>query len=160
RRRMVQRRWSFRLPRMPEPRWTRDITFATVPGTSRDLLCDLWQPPAGVSPSGTAIVYLHGSAWYLLDKDVGTRRFFRQLAAQGHVVMDVAYRLCPEADITGMVADARRAVGWMKRHAPELAVDPGHVVLAGASAGGHVALLAAYAGRELTPPDLIGTDTS
>ena len=49
----------------------------------RRLLCDLWQPLRGVAPSGLALVYLHGSAWYLLDKDFFTRPFFRHLAAQG-----------------------------------------------------------------------------
>lgn len=55
-------------------------------------------------------MYLHGSAWYLLDKDYGTRPFSRHLAAQGHVIMDVAYRLCPEVDIYEMVGDVKRAV--------------------------------------------------
>jgi acetyl esterase/lipase len=126
------------------------------------LLADIWQPPAGVEPSGTAIVYLHGSAWYLWDKDCGTRPFFRRLAAQGHVVMDVAYRLCPEVDVVGMVGDAKRAVAWMKANAARLGVNPQRVVLMGASAGGHVALLAAYGSDQprLTPEELRGVDTS
>ena len=63
--------------------------------------------------SGLAFVYLYGSAWWILDKDFGTRPLFRQLAAQGHVIMDVAYRLCPEVDIYGMVGDVKRTVAWM-----------------------------------------------
>jgi acetyl esterase/lipase len=76
----------------------QNLPFATIPGSERQLLCDLWQPPENVPPSGLAFIYMHGSAWYLLDKDVGTRPFFSHLAAQGHVVMDVAYRLAPETD--------------------------------------------------------------
>ena len=93
---MLKRRWTWHLPAAPEARWQRDVPFWSLPDSSRRLLCDLWQPPQGVAPSGLAVVYVHGSAWYLLDKDVGTRPFFRDLAAQGHVVMDVAYRLYPE----------------------------------------------------------------
>lgn len=161
-RRMLQRRWSWRVPSAPQPRWTRDVPFSTIPGTNRQLLCDIWQPPAGVEPSGTAIVYLHGSAWYILDKDVLTRPFFRHLAAQGHVIMDVAYRLCPEVDAAGMVGDAKRAVAWIKANAAQFGVTPERVVLMGASAGGHVALLAAYTPNHprLTPEDLRGVDTS
>ncbi|NWG18102.1 MAG: alpha/beta hydrolase fold domain-containing protein [Chloroflexi bacterium] len=97
--RLLQRRWNLGLPRTGAPRWERDIAFWTIPGTDRNLLCDVWQPPEGVTPTGMAVIYLHGSGWYLSDKDFGTRPFFRQLTAQGHVVMDVAYRLCPEVDI-------------------------------------------------------------
>ena len=68
------------------------------PRCRRRLLCDLWQPPRGVASSGLALVFLHGGAWYMLDKDFFTRPFFRHLAAQGHVVMDVAYRMYPETD--------------------------------------------------------------
>ena len=68
--------------------------------------------------SGLAVVYLHGGAWYGLDKDVGTRPLFRHLAAQGHVVVDVAYRLFPETDLPGMVADAKRALAWVSTTRP------------------------------------------
>jgi acetyl esterase/lipase len=149
--RMVGRGWRGRLPTVPEPRLRQDVVFATVPGTGRKLRCDLWQPPAGVPASGLAVVYLYGSAWYILDKDVGTRPLFRHLTAQGHVVVDVAYRLFPETDIPGMVADAKRAVAWVKDHAADLQIRPDRVVVAGGSAGGHLALLAAYAPHDPTP---------
>ena len=113
-------------------------------------------------PSGLAFVYLHGSAWWILDKDFGTRPLFRQLAAQGHVVMDVAYRLCPGVDIFGMVGDVKRAVAWMKTNSAQYQVNPACIVLGGGSAGGHLALLAAYTPNhpQLTPPDLQGSDLS
>jgi acetyl esterase/lipase len=160
--RMLRRRWTWRAPNAPEPRWKRDVAFLTIPGSDRNLLADIWEPPAGVEPSGAAIVYLHGSAWYLWDKDCGTRPFFRRLAAQGHVVMDVAYRLCPEVDVVGMVGDAKRAVAWMKTNAARFRVNPQRVVLMGASAGGHIALLAAYGSNHprLTPKELRDVDTS
>lgn len=143
--RMISRWWAGRLRSGPQPRLRQDVVFATVPGTDRVLLCDVWRPPPGVAPSGLAVVYLHGSAWYTLDKDFATRPLFRHLAAQGHVVVDVAYRLFPETDVPGMAGDAKRAVAWVREHATDLAVDPDRIVLAGGSAGGHLALLAAYA---------------
>jgi len=146
----------------PEPRWERDVPYVTVPGTDRKLLCDVWQPPLGVAPSGLALIYMHGSAWYLVDKDVGTRPMFRHLALQGHVVMDVAYRLYPEVRMADMVGDVKRAVAWMKSNAVRFGVNPARIVLAGGSAGGHLALMAAYAPRhpDLTPLDLKDADLS
>lgn len=161
-RRMVRRRLTWRLPRAPEPRWTRDVPFWTIPGTDRRLLADLWEPAPGVEQTGTTIVYLYGGSWHSFDKDVLTRPFFRQLAAQGHVVMDAAHRSCPEADVAGMVGDVHRAVAWIKANAERYGVDPERVVVMGGSSGAHIALLAAYAPGhpQLTPDELQGVDTS
>jgi hypothetical protein len=52
-RRMLQRRLTWHLPTVPEP---RDVPFCTILGTDRQLLADLWEPPAGVAQTGTAIV--------------------------------------------------------------------------------------------------------
>ena len=157
---MVGRGWRGRLPTTPEPRLRQDVVFATVPGTGRQLLCDLWQPPPEVPASGLAVVYLHGGAWCALDKDLGTRALFCHLAAQGHVVVDVAYRLFPETDLPGMVADTKRALAWVKDHAADLQIQPDRIVVAGGSAGGHLALLAAYSHDDptLAPAELAGSD--
>ncbi len=142
-------------------RCARDVPFRALPG-SRQLLCDVWQPAPGAAPSGVAVIYLHSSAWHMADKDVWTRPLFRHLAAQGHVVMDVGYRLCPEVDLYGMLADAQHAIAWMRANATRYGADPQRLVAAGASAGGHLALLAAYtAGHPLlTTGELRGVDTS
>jgi acetyl esterase/lipase len=166
---MLKSRWSIWLPRTKEPRVERDLAFWTIPaegsdheGADRKLLCDVWQPAEGVARSGLAFIYIHGGCWYLLDKDFGTRPMFRHLAGQGHVIMDVAYRLCPEVDIHGMLGDVKRAVAWMKANAGRYQVNPDRIVLSGGSSGGHLALLAAYtpAHPGLTPPDLKGLDLS
>ena len=153
-------RAALRLPAVPEVRMEQDISFATSPGTDRKLLCDIWQPPDNITPSGVAFIYLHGSAFYFLDKDFNTRPFFRQLAAQGHVIMDVAYRLSPETDIMGMVNDVKRAIVWMKENAETYKIDPNRIVVGGGSAGGHLALLAAYTfnNPQFTPEELEGKD--
>ena len=121
-----------------------DIPFHTIPGLGRTLLCDVWEPAAGAYRSGLAMIYFHGSAWCVLDKDFGTRKLFSHLTAQGHVIMDVAYRLYPETNMMGMVQDVYRSIAWMKEHAREYAIDPGKIVLGGGSAGGHLSMLAAY----------------
>ncbi len=161
-RRMLARRLTWRLPRVPDPTWTRDVPFATIPGTDRELLADIWEPAHGIARTGVAIVYLYGGSWHFFDKDMLTRPFFRQLAAQGHVVMDAAHRSCPETDVSGMVGDVHRAVAWIKANADRYGIDPGKVVVMGGSSGAHIALLAAYAPDEprLKPSELAGTDTS
>jgi acetyl esterase/lipase len=160
---MVKKRWTWflKMKASPEPSWERDIPFWTIPDTDRQLLCDIWRPADGKT-TGLAYVFLHGSAWAIGNKDMLTRPFFRHLVAQGHTVMDVAYRLIPEVDIYGMVGDAKRAVAWMKANADHYGVDPEKIVLGGGSAGAHIALLAGYTPEhsELTPEELKQVDLS
>jgi acetyl esterase/lipase len=155
-------RTTLRLPAGPKPRLQQNISFATIPGTGRELLCDVWQPHENVRPSGLALIYLFGSAWYMLDKDFGTRPFFKHLAAQGHVIMDVAYRLAPETDIMGMIQDVKRAVVWMKEQAGIYGIDPTRIMVSGGSAGAHLALMTAYTSNDpkFTPAELAGKDIS
>ena len=151
-----------RLPVTTTPHLKQNIAFAMVPESGRTLLCDLWLPAENVKPSGLAFIYLHGGAFYILDKDCGTRPFFSHLASQGHVIMDLAYRLAPETDILGMVQDTKRAIIWMKNNAREWGVNPDRIIVGGGSAGGHLALLAAYTwdDPDFTPPELKGKDLS
>ncbi len=164
---LLQRRWTWRMPRPHiNPRWERDIVYYTVPATKdqppQPLLCDLWLPPEGISASGLAFLYVHGGGYYTTSKDFGTRPFFRHLAAQGHIAMDINYRLAPQANLFEMLADVKHAVAWLKGHAVEFEANPARIVLAGGSAGAHLALLAAYAPHhpQLTPPDLKEQDLS
>jgi acetyl esterase/lipase len=159
---LLPRRTIIWLPTIPILHFEQNISFATIPGTNRQVLCDIWQPNETVTSSGLAFIYLHGSAWTLLDKDMGTRPFFSHLAAQGHVVMDVAYRLAHETDMMGMVHDVRRAIVWMKENANNYGVNPNTIVVGGGSAGGHLALMAAYTANnpQFTPKELEGKDIS
>jgi acetyl esterase/lipase len=160
--RMLARRWTWHLPIPPGAHVERDIAFATVPGTDRKLLADVWSPPDGVPPSGLGFIYLHGGGYSAFDKGGPTEPWFRHLAAQGHVVMDVSYRLIPETTVPGMQGDVKRALAWLKRNAGRYGVNPDRIVLGGGSAGSHLALLAAYAPYQplFTPEDVRGADLS
>lgn len=160
---MIRKRWSWFYGMNPTPKalWIKDMVYWTLPESGRELLCDIWQP-ADNYRSGLTLIYCHGSAWAMGDKDFFTRPFFRHLVGQGHCIMDIAYRLCPEVDIYEMVGDVKRAVVWMKTHASDYGVDPGKIILSGGSAGGHLALLSAYAPKhpDLTPGELLDTNLS
>ena len=159
---MLAQRWTWNLPVAPGAHVERDLAFATVPGTDRKLLADVWSPSDGVVPSGLGFIYLHGGGYSAFDKGGPTEPWFRHLAAQGHVVMDVSYRLIPETNVPGMQDDVKRAIAWLKRNAGRYGVNPDHIVLGGGSAGSHLALLAAYTPDHplFTPEDVRGVDLS
>lgn len=139
--------------------WERDVVIHTQ---GEDvLLADVWTPPTQVPHSGLGIIYIHSGGWHYMDKDMMTRPFFRYLAHQGHVVVDLAYTKAAKADLRHMVGDVKRAIGWLKTKAITLKIDPHKIVLMGASAGAHLALLSAYTPNfpDLQPVD-VTTDTT
>jgi acetyl esterase/lipase len=139
----------------------QDLVIANRKVTGKALLADLWQPANLSSRSGLGLIYLHGSGWHYADKDFGTRHFFRHLAKQGHVIVDLAYTLAPQVNLFGMVADVKRAIDWMKAQAQRLGISSDRIILMGGSAGGHLALLAGYTPNhpKLDPLDM-AHDTS
>jgi len=141
---MLDTRWQpeFVAPQVP---WQPDIVYGIHPETGQPLLADLWYPPSQVSPTGMAVIFIHGSGWHYLDKDMGNRRLFKHLAAQGHLVMDVAHTKPPESQLEGMVADIHRAIAWLKTEGARWHINPDKIVLMGCSSGAHMALLTAYA---------------
>ncbi len=161
RQRLAHRRISLCAPR-PEPTiFQFDVPYGQNPETGDDLLADLWQPAVGTPRTGLGLIYVHGGGWRIGDKDEWTRPFFRRLAGQGHVALDIAYTLWPRAGIPEMVSEVKQAVLWMKGRGADYGVDPERVVLMGGSAGGHLALMAAYtAAHPDLPPPVDGADTS
>lgn len=139
----------------------RDLIIGYNTESGSPILSDLWTPPPGIEPTGLGIIYLHGSAWHYMDKDMGTRPFFGYLTGQGHTILDVAYTMAHKTRLPGMVADVKQAIAWFKTHAAELGVNPERIVLWGGSAGGHLALLSAYTPNDAAwqPPGL-DVDTS
>ena len=139
--RMLARRWQGRLPAGSEPRVDRDLAFWTLPGSGRKLLCDLWRvrPPASVPPAWHLYISTAAPGRYSIRMSARGRSFVTWLG-QGHVVMDVAYRLSPETAIPGMVGDVKRAIAWMKCNAARYGASPDKIVIGGGSAGGHISL--------------------
>ena len=123
----------------------RDIICGQNPQSGAPLFADLWQPGGEIPPSEMGVVYAHGSGWRVGDKDMLTRHFFQHLARQGHVVLDIAYTLWPQCDLPAMVAEFNQAILWIKENSATLEVNPERIIAMGGSAGGHLALLAAYA---------------
>jgi acetyl esterase/lipase len=142
--RLLPSRWS---PVALAPQsyvWQRNVEYSRNRETGEPLLADLWQSTAGVRRTGLGVIYIHGGGWQYGSKDLATRPLFQRLVSEGHTVLDIEYTLCPEADIQTQVTEVKEAILWLKARGSGYGVDPERIVLMGGSAGGHLALLAAY----------------
>jgi acetyl esterase/lipase len=123
----------------------KSVRYASVNGT--DLMLDVW--PASATASSTkkaprpVIVRVHGGGWI-----AGTRSELSAwntwLNDLGYVVFDVEYRLAPPARWLDEVGDVKCALGWVAAHAEQYGIDVNRISVLGYSAGGHLAMLAAY----------------
>ena len=119
---------------------------------ARDLRLDVFSPRAP-GQRRPALVYVHGGGWTLGFRDRQGLPLLVELARRGWVGIQPSYRLSPVATFPDHLSDVKRAIAWVRANADELGVDPGMVAVAGGSAGGHLAALAALTGdrRELQP---------
>lgn len=145
------------------PRPTRTLVYATVEG-GQPLSLDVYRPgPATPATAKVpAVIVVHGGGWSADDKGDASQASER-LAAQGYAVFDIQYRTAPQPNWKTATGDVKCAIGWVKRHAKSEAgvdVDPSRVTLLGRSAGGHLALLAAYTPDDpALPPSCDAGDT-
>ena len=88
----------------------------------------------------TAVLWIHGGGW-----TSGTAEVFfpaaRYFAARGAVGFSISYRLVTTNGVTvaDCIADCKSAIRYLRAHAAEFGIDPQRVVVAGDSAGGHLA---------------------
>jgi acetyl esterase len=118
-----------------------------VPGPGGDVPVRAYMPEPG--GAGPVVVWLHGGGWMIGSVDT-YQAPVRALARQtGALVLSVEYRLAPEHPFPAALDDALAAVRWAASPAvAELGGDPARVAVAGDSAGGNLAAVAARVLRE------------
>lgn len=127
----------------------RAIVFAEREGF-RALELDVYRPGESAAGRRPLLVYIHGGGWRMSHRSRAPREtrawepgFFERLTDAGFVVAAVEYRFSGEALFPAQIDDTTEALGWLQAHAGDLDVDPSRTYLWGASAGGHLAALAA-----------------
>jgi acetyl esterase/lipase len=112
----------------------RDIEYARVGQHTLDL--DLHLPTG--KPRSPLIVWIHGGAWRSgSKKDVPIAK----LISDGYAIASVDYRLSTEAKFPAQLHDIKAAIRFLRAHALEWKVPSKKIVIAGDSAGAHLAAL-------------------
>jgi acetyl esterase len=96
------------------------------------------------------VVFLHGGGFVLCSLDTHDALCRRLCLGAGAVVVSVDYALAPEHRFPAGLEDCLAALRWTAEHAVEIGGDPARIAVAGDSAGGNLAAVAALRLRDGT----------
>ena len=120
----------------------KDIVFGK--GGNKDLTLDVYRPAANVASKRMAIVHLFGGGFFVGNKNAGyIVNDVKALGARGYTNISANYRLQQESLWPAQIHDTKAAIRWTRANAERLGVDANRIVVAGYSAGGMLALMAA-----------------
>ncbi len=132
--------WPF--PWFPRPGAVERIPNLSYGDAGRRNLLDVYRHRS--HPRGApTLVYLHGGGYGSGRKEREGRPLIHRLASHRWVCVSANYRLRPAATFPDHLADLRRVIAWVREHGAEYGADPDLMFVAGSSAGGHLAALAA-----------------
>lgn len=125
----------------PEPPAVHAVTAQTFPGPVGPVPIRIYRPSDDADLP--VVVYFHGGGWVIgnLDSHDGICRAL--CGAMHAVVVSVAYRLAPEDVFPASIDDCEAAVAWVADNASDLGIDGAQITVAGDSAGGNLAAVAA-----------------
>ncbi len=108
--------------------------------------------PAGAGAGAPLVVYFHGGGWLLgsIDSHDGVCRSLAN--ASGAVVLNVGYRVAPEARFPAAADDALAATRWAHANAAALGAAADRLAVAGDSAGGNLAAVVCQDLRDAGEP--------
>jgi acetyl esterase/lipase len=113
-------------------------------GGDIDLLLDVYQPPAGVTPKRMAIIHLFGGGFSGGNKNAGyIVNDVRALGRLGYTNVSANYRLTSQGLWPAQIHDTKAAIRWVRANADKIGIDANRIAVAGYSAGGMLSLLAA-----------------
>ena len=137
---------------------TKDLSYNLnpPPDEKKSYLFDLYQPKGDNSTKRPLIIWMHGGGFKFGTK--GCKReiqlWSKTFAQRGYVCAAINYRLSKKNPLFHFdvleqgcyyaVLDAKTAIAYFKQHSAAYNIDPNKIILAGNSAGGMIALMAAY----------------
>ncbi len=114
-----------------------NLPYRTVNGVCLKL--DIYQ--RNIPQPHPTLMFIHGGGWVGGEKKSQVSKLIPYLE-MGLSVVNIEYRLANIALAPAAVEDCLYALRWVIGHAKQYYFDPDKIILAGESAGGHLALMA------------------
>jgi acetyl esterase/lipase len=122
------------------------------------LRLDIFKPDSTSHQTSPVFVFIHGGSWSALDRTT-IRSAFRfqmleKLLQEGYAVVSIDYRLVNDKNeviYPEPLSDCMDAIRWIRKEQLNYGFDIAKIAVGGCSAGGHLALMTAYAPELLAP---------
>src|SRR5262245_7382562 len=129
-------RWARRSAEVRERLSRRlDVRYGDGPNETLDIF------PSTMADA-PVLVFIHGGYWRSLDKDMYSF-IAPPFVQRGATVVVPNYALCPAVTIDQITMQMVHAVAWVHRNIALYGGNPKRIVVAGHSAGGHLAAMLA-----------------
>jgi acetyl esterase/lipase len=131
----------------------RDIEYARI--GEHTLKLDLHRPVE--KSRSPLIVWVHGGAWRSGSK---TNMHLSKVVEDGYPVASVDYRLSTQAKFPAQIHDLKAAIRFLRGHGREWQITSKKIVIAGDSAGAHLAALVGVSNGNSELEGQIGSNRS
>jgi arylformamidase len=121
----------------------RDLPYGDQPAQRLDLFVPPAKGPG--APLPPLLVFIHGGYWQELSKNSSLFGAPGALDA-GFAYAAIDYTLAPHASIGAIAIECRNALRWLHAHGAALGFDASRILVAGSSAGAHLAAMCCVRG--------------
>jgi acetyl esterase/lipase len=104
---------------------------------------DVYFPEKRADKPLPLLIWIHGGGWSGGSKS--EQPYLNQLP-RGYVAASIEYRFSQKAEFPAQIQDCQAAIRWLRANAEKYSIDPEHIGVGGASAGGHLAALVGTSG--------------
>jgi len=146
----------------PEPKrapvpagYTAEYGLKYVPNGDAAQELDLYFPEKRAEKPQPLLVWIHGGGWVAGSK--AQVPYLNQLS-RGYIVASIEYRFSQKALFPAQIQDCQAAIRWLRANAKKYNIDPQHIGVGGASAGGHLAALVGTSGGKKVFPAIGGNE--
>jgi acetyl esterase/lipase len=125
------------------PRSVERISNVAYGDAGKRNLMDLYRRRDLPATPGPVLIHFHGGHFQIGRKSREALPLLYRLASDGWLCISANYRLRAAGRFPNSLIDAKAVIAWARTHASEHGADPSQIVVAGGSAGGHLASMAA-----------------
>lgn len=127
----------------PPKNFTADYDVKYVPGGDAAQSLDIYYPEKAPEKPQPLLIWIHGGGW--MGGSKSEMPYMNELN-RGYVVASIEYRFSSKALFPAQIQDCQAAIRWLRANAKKYNIDPDHIGVGGASAGGHLAALVGTSG--------------